>query len=61
MLAFMLSPSLFAQSPVIAAHDYRIAHEQQILQEFTTLLAIPNVASDKPNEGDCTMNVNWTE
>src|SRR6516225_2555471 len=49
MLAFMLSPSLFAQSPVIAAHDYRIAHEQQILQEFTTLLAIPNVASDKPN------------
>src|SRR6516165_4302854 len=49
MLAFMLSPSLFSQSPVIAAHDYRIAHEQQILQEFTTLLAIPNVASDKTN------------
>src|SRR5215469_17883915 len=49
ILALILSTSLFAQSPGIAAHDYRVAHEQQILHEFTNLLAIPNVASDKPN------------
>src|SRR5437016_8008394 len=35
-----------AQSPV---RDYRRAHERQILDEFTRLLAIPNVASDKDN------------
>src|SRR6516165_559227 len=49
ILALILSTTLFAQSPATAAHDYRVAHEQQILEEFTTLLAIPNVASDKPN------------
>lgn len=36
----------FAQSPV---RDYRRAHERQILEEFTRLLAIPNVASDRQN------------
>jgi len=35
-----------AQSPV---RDYRRAHERQILDEFTRLLAIPNVASDPQN------------
>src|SRR2546421_3144883 len=34
------------QSPV---RDYRRANERQILDEFTRLLAIPNVASDKDN------------
>src|SRR5258708_33798671 len=29
--------------------DYRRAHERQILDEFTRLLAIPNVASDREN------------
>ena len=29
--------------------DYRRAHEQQIIDEFTRLLAIPNVASDREN------------
>ena len=29
--------------------DYRHAHERQIIDEFTRLLAIPNVASDAPN------------
>jgi acetylornithine deacetylase/succinyl-diaminopimelate desuccinylase-like protein len=29
--------------------DYRRAHERQILDEFTRLLAIPNVASDRDN------------
>src|SRR5438876_4142315 len=41
--SFMLTP---AQSPV---RDYRRAHERQILDEFTRLLAIPNVASDRQN------------
>jgi acetylornithine deacetylase/succinyl-diaminopimelate desuccinylase-like protein len=35
-----------AQSPV---REYRRAHERQILAEFTRLLAIPNVASDRQN------------
>ena len=36
----------FAQSPI---GDYRRAHERQILDEFTRLLAIPNVAADRDN------------
>lgn len=40
-----LQPSL-AQSPT---RDYRRAHEQQIIDEFTRLLAIPNIASDAAN------------
>src|SRR5437867_2553605 len=35
-----------AQSSV---RDYRRAHERQILDEFTQLVAIPNVASDRSN------------
>jgi acetylornithine deacetylase/succinyl-diaminopimelate desuccinylase-like protein len=35
-----------SQSPV---RDYRRAHERQILAEFTRLLAIPNIASDRAN------------
>jgi acetylornithine deacetylase/succinyl-diaminopimelate desuccinylase-like protein len=37
---------VFGQPPV---RDYRRAHERQILDEFTRLLAIPNVASDRQN------------
>ncbi len=33
----------------VAAHGYRAAHESQILSEFSQLLSIPNIASDKPN------------
>jgi acetylornithine deacetylase/succinyl-diaminopimelate desuccinylase-like protein len=32
-----------------AIRDYRRAHERQILDEFTQLLAIPNIASDRVN------------
>src|SRR5437899_12105567 len=51
----------FAQAPVIvvvfavvafaqtSTRDDRRAHEHQILSEFTRLLAIPNVASDREN------------
>jgi len=50
-LAAILLPAafLFAQTPKDAAQHWRNAHEQHILQEFTGLLSIPNVASDKPN------------
>jgi acetylornithine deacetylase/succinyl-diaminopimelate desuccinylase-like protein len=32
-----------------AAHRYRQAHESEILGEFSRLLSIPNISSDKPN------------
>src|SRR5581483_3474186 len=35
-----------AQPPI---RDYRRAHERQILDEFTRLLALPNIASDRAN------------
>src|SRR5947209_14155788 len=35
--------------PQNSPRDYRRAHERQILDEFTRLLAIPNVASDRQN------------
>ncbi len=44
-----LASTLFAQTPKQAADQWRAAHEQQILQEFTALLSIPNVASDTTN------------
>ncbi len=44
-----LTTALLGQTPKQAADQWRAAHGQQILQEFTTLLAIPNVASDKAN------------
>jgi acetylornithine deacetylase/succinyl-diaminopimelate desuccinylase-like protein len=55
MVRFLLAVILVApaalpgQTPKQAAELWRSSHEQQILQEFTTLLSIPNVASDKPN------------
>lgn len=48
--AFFVAPLvLSAQTPKQAAEQWRAAHEQQILQEFTALLSIPNVASDTTN------------
>jgi acetylornithine deacetylase/succinyl-diaminopimelate desuccinylase-like protein len=38
-----------AQTAPKAAHEWTTAHRQQILDQFTTLLAIPNVASDTVN------------
>jgi acetylornithine deacetylase/succinyl-diaminopimelate desuccinylase-like protein len=45
-LAFLTALSAFAQSDpaALAAHRYRVAHEQDILHEFSELLAIPNLA-----------------
>jgi acetylornithine deacetylase/succinyl-diaminopimelate desuccinylase-like protein len=49
-LAFLvLSGVVLAQSPPAVAHDWRTTHQAEILQEFTALLAIPNVASETAN------------
>ena len=49
LLLLLLPVSLFAQTSQQNVREYRRANEHQILQEFTTLLAIPNVASDVVN------------
>ena len=38
-----------SQQPALAVRQWRIGHETEILQQFTTLLSIPNVASDREN------------
>ena len=48
VLSILLPVAIFAQSQDKVG-DYRRANELQILKEFTTLLAIPNVASDTQN------------
>ena len=45
----LLPVSVFAQTTPEKVREYRRANEQQIIKEFTTLLAIPNVAADTPN------------
>src|SRR5438045_1977523 len=48
--ALLIAGFCRAENPAaMAAHNWRIAHEQAILAEFTELLAIPNLASDMPN------------
>jgi hypothetical protein len=46
MVTIVCAAIVFAQTSI---RDYRRAHERQILDEFTRLLAIPNVASDREN------------
>src|SRR5438876_215767 len=46
-VAAMLVLSLHAGFSQSFVRDYRRAHERQILDEFTRLLAIPNIASDR--------------
>src|SRR5712692_7900487 len=46
MVTMVCAAIVFAQTSI---RDYRRAHERQILDEFTRLLAIPNVASDREN------------
>src|SRR5215471_20028581 len=45
-MAMLCVPFALGQDSV---RDYRRAHERQILTEFTQLLAIPNLASDREN------------
>jgi acetylornithine deacetylase/succinyl-diaminopimelate desuccinylase-like protein len=51
-IALLLLPALAAAQPSPAAHaarEWRQQHEHAIVNELMTLLAIPNVSSDKPN------------
>lgn len=41
--------SVIVTNGQLPVRDYRRAHERQILDEFTRLLAIPNVAADREN------------
>jgi hypothetical protein len=48
----VLAATLLAADPVSVAKQttaWRMQHEREILQEFSDLLAIPNLASDMPN------------
>ena len=46
----ILSGGSFSAVPIQnKVRDYRIANEHRILEEFVTLLSIPNVASDRDN------------
>jgi acetylornithine deacetylase/succinyl-diaminopimelate desuccinylase-like protein len=49
LLLFFLPIAIVAQTTQDKVREYRRANEPQILKEFTTLLAIPNVASDTQN------------
>jgi len=50
LLLLLLLPLLvFSQTPQQKVRQYRRANEHRIIDEFTTLLAIPNVASDMVN------------
>jgi acetylornithine deacetylase/succinyl-diaminopimelate desuccinylase-like protein len=49
LLVILLPLPLFAQSTQENVREFRKANELRILKEFTTLLAIPNVASDTEN------------
>src|SRR4029078_12764076 len=48
-LLILLPSSLLAQTTQEKVRDYRNAHEHELIKEFTTLLSIPNVASDTQN------------
>jgi acetylornithine deacetylase/succinyl-diaminopimelate desuccinylase-like protein len=48
-LSLMLAPAIFAQSPSEAAHQYTAAHRDELIEEYSKLLAIPNVAADPAN------------
>src|SRR6185369_4670748 len=49
LLLLLLPLPVFSQTPQQKVRQYRRANEHRIIDEFTTLLAIPNVASDMVN------------
>lgn len=48
-LTFVFYPTAWAGEAANVARDWRVAHEQQIIDGFVELLSIPNVASDEAN------------
>jgi acetylornithine deacetylase/succinyl-diaminopimelate desuccinylase-like protein len=52
LVAVLVAVNIYAADPAAIAaktREWRKAHEQEIVTEFTALLAIPNLASDGPN------------
>ncbi len=52
ILGLLFQATSFAVEPTVVAKQadaWRASHEREILQEFSDLLAIPNLASDAPN------------
>src|ERR1019366_10153480 len=51
LILSLMAAGSFAQgnSAAVAARKWRLTHEHEIIQEFSELLAIPNVASDRAN------------
>src|SRR5215212_10020196 len=49
LLLLILASPVFTQTTQEKVRDYRRANEHEILKEFTTLLSIPNLASDTQN------------
>lgn len=49
LLLVLLPSSVLAQTTQDKVREYRRANERRLLNEFTTLLSIPNVASDTEN------------
>ena len=49
VIFWMIGAQLEAQTAASAAREWRRAHQPEILQEFTTLLSIPNIANDREN------------
>src|SRR5262245_22421781 len=48
-LVVILLSAVLAQTPVSLAREYRKNHETEIIDEFRSLLSIPNVATDTAN------------
>jgi acetylornithine deacetylase/succinyl-diaminopimelate desuccinylase-like protein len=48
-LPFFLTTSIMGQTPSLAAHNYTTAHRAELVQQFSELLSIPNVAADPAN------------
>ncbi|MEJ8568696.1 M20/M25/M40 family metallo-hydrolase [Elongatibacter sediminis] len=49
LLTSAATPTAASEDAVTIAREWRKSHEQAIVQDFVTLLSIPNVASDTPN------------
>src|SRR5262245_16825055 len=49
LLVLLLPVAIVAQTTQDKVREYRRGNERKILKEFTTLLAIPNVAADTQN------------
>jgi acetylornithine deacetylase/succinyl-diaminopimelate desuccinylase-like protein len=48
-LLFCLATAIAAQTPPKAAREYTVAHRAELVQQFSELLSIPNVAADPAN------------